>query len=129
MMNPDYVPILIIVAFVVYPFAVMFLTVLIVSRTRRERFPVPVAKLFAIGGCVPVAWFIFKYGLGKIPPVTVIGSAVFVLGAAATGGLVGAIADLLVPMRKKHDATLGTESRPDGDDDGNPYRPPESEIP
>ena len=39
MMNPDYVPILIIVAFVVYPFAVMFLTVFIVSRTRREPFP------------------------------------------------------------------------------------------
>ncbi len=96
-MHSDYLPIFYIVAFVVYPFVVTGICFWIGSRTGRARFVLPVAKLFAVVGCVIVAWFMLRYGLGKIPPVTIIGSAVFVFGTAATGGLIGAIADLFIP--------------------------------
>jgi hypothetical protein len=125
-MNPDYLPVLILVAFVIYPFAVIGVTAFIVSRSRRERFPIPAAKLFAFGACIVVAWFMFTYGLGKLPPVTLIASAVFVLGVAATGGLLGAIAELFVPTRTNAGETRVTEPTDDGIDDGNPYTSPKS---
>ena len=104
-MNPDYLPVLIIVGFVVYPFAVIGLTALI--------------------GCIYAAWFMLAYGLGKIPPVTIVASAVFVLGVAATGGLLGAIAELFVPTRTDA-GERGAEPTEDDADDENPYRAPRS---
>ncbi len=93
----------IIVAFVLYPFAITALTVAIVARSERVRYSRPLAKFAALIGCLPPIWLITNYGLGKIPSVIIVGSAVFVSGVAATGGLIGAIADLLVPPHKTTD--------------------------
>lgn len=118
MINPEYTPILIIVAFVVYPFAVTGLAVFIISRSGRERFPIRAAKLFALAGCVPPIWFVVTCGFGKIPPVTVIGSAVFVLGAAATGLLLGAILELFVPTSvDAHKRSVETTAEGNVDDE------------
>ncbi|NLF70182.1 MAG: hypothetical protein GX575_14180 [Candidatus Anammoximicrobium sp.] len=95
----------VIVAFVLYPFAITALTVAIVARSNRVRYPLPLAKCAALLGCLPPIWLITNYGLGKIPSVIVVGSAVFVFSVAATGGLIGAIADLLVPLHEKTDGT------------------------
>jgi len=93
----------IVIAFVLYPFAITALTVAIVARSNRVRYPLPVAKVAALIGCLPPIWLVANYGLGKVPSVIIVGSAVFVFGVAATGGLFGAIADLCVPL----DATAG----------------------
>jgi hypothetical protein len=128
-MHSDFWPIAFIVAFVVYPFAMMGVCAWIVSRSGRERLFLPFAKVFAFVGCAIVAWFMLRYGLGKIPSVTIIGSAVFVLAIAVTGGVVGAMADVFVPLR----ATNLNVPEPGStceiaDNDANPYRPPTTQA-
>lgn len=125
-MNPEYIPVLIIVAFVVYPFVIIGIAAFVVSLSGRERFPIPAAKRFGLAGCIPPVWFIFTYGFGKIPPVTVIGSAVFVFGAAATGGLLGAIVELFVPrpLDAVKPLAIIEVANDNSDVDDNPYAPP-----
>ena len=100
----------IVVAFVLYPFAITTLSVAIVAQSKRVRYPLPLAKFAALIGCLPPIWLITNYGLGKVPSVIIVGSAVFVSGVAATGGLIGAIADLLVPLHNKTDGTAQANS-------------------
>jgi hypothetical protein len=95
---------------VLYPFAIAALTVAIVARSKRVRYPRRLAKFAALMGCLAPIWLFTNYGLGKIPSVTIVGSVVFVSGVAATGGLIGAIADLLVPLHKKTDGTAPENS-------------------
>ena len=120
MLNPDVpiIPILVIVGFVVYPFAISGIALFIAARSGRMRFLMRVATAALLAGCIPPIWFIAKHGLGKIPSVTVVGSAVFLFGAAATGLLLGAILDLFVP--KSVDARqgpAGTIAKGDVDDE------------
>ncbi len=107
MLNLDVpiIPILIVVGFVVYPFAISGIALSIAARSGRMRFLIPVATAALLAGCIPPIWLIAKHGLGKIPSVTVVGSAVFLFGATATGLLLGAILDLFVP--KSVDARQG----------------------
>lgn len=120
-MKSEYWPVLVVVAFVIYPFAMMAVCAGIVSSSGRVRFFLPVAKVFALFGCAIAAWFMLRHGLGKIPSVTVIGSAVFVLSAAATGGVLGSLVDLFVPLRDAHSETLDSKTL---NDNGNVDGPP-----
>ena len=98
MLMPDVpiIPILVIVGFAVYPFAISGIALFIASRSGRRRFLVPMAIVALLAGCIPPIWALAKHGLGKIPSVTVVGVAVFLFGAAATGLLMGAFLDLFV---------------------------------
>jgi hypothetical protein len=111
------IPILIIVGFVVYPFAISGIALFIAARSGRRRFLMPVAIAALLAGCIPI-WIIAKHGLGKIPSVTVVGSAVFLFGAAATGLLLGAIVDLFVskPIAARQ-RPAGTIAKSDVDDE------------
>lgn len=123
-MNRELTPILIIVTFVVYPFAVSGVGALLISRNGRQRFAFPAAKLFALVGCIPPLGLVATYGFGKLPPVTLLGSAIFVFGATATGLLFGAILDLLIPPSVA--APQRSEEAIDDDGIENPYRAPRS---
>ena len=92
-MSPTGWRILAIVAFVVYPFAIGGLAACIVRWSGRQKLCKRGGALFTVIGCVATAWFIITNGLGMMPLVTIVGSAVFVFGMASTGALVGAFAD------------------------------------
>jgi hypothetical protein len=99
MMHEDFWPTLVVSLFVFYPFVTACSTAWVMDLTGRRRFAWPFAKVFAYIGCALAAWYLVQNGFGKVPPVTVLACAIFVLGVAATGGLVGLIVDLLVPVR------------------------------
>lgn len=95
--NESIIPILIIVGFVVYPFAVIALTMAVIARSHRAGFVLPFATLAAIAGSTFPVWFISMHGFGKIASVTLLGSAVFIFAVAVTGALIGAIVGLFIP--------------------------------
>ncbi len=96
LMSPTGWRILAIVAFVVYPFAISGLAAWIVRWSGRQKLCKRGGALFTVIGCVATAWFIITNGLGMMPVVTIVGSAVFVFGMASTGALVGALAESFI---------------------------------
>ena len=92
-MTPTGWRILAVVAFVVYPFAIGGLAAYTVRLSGRKRLCKRGGALFTVIGCVAAAWYIITNGLGMIPVVTIVGTAIFVFGMASTGGLVGALAE------------------------------------
>jgi hypothetical protein len=95
-MYEDFWPTFLVSSFVFYPLLVAFLAAWIADVTGRQRLALAFAKVFAwIGGAI-AAWYAVTIDFGKLPPVTILGCAVFVLGFAATGMLLGAVVDLLV---------------------------------
>ena len=130
-MAEDWFPILIIVAFVVWPFAFAGLGLVLAYYVRgRLRRAVYLTRLFAIAGCIPLLWFISTFGFGLIPSVTIIASLVFVGGSAATGFLFGNFVDLFSSTRKRRrKVTIADQQESTKDyprDDDNPYYPPQS---
>ena len=98
-MAEEYLPILIIVAFVVYPFAITGLAAWIASKTGRVRFVRATTISFAILGLAIAIWFIASNGWGKYDSVTFIGSAVFVFCSASTGGLLATVVNAVMPTQ------------------------------
>lgn len=80
-MRSEYLPILFIIEFVVYPFAITGLAAWIASKTGRVRFVREATISFAILGMAIAVWFIATDGWGKYASVTFIGSAVFIFVA------------------------------------------------
>lgn len=96
-MDSTIIPILILAGFVIFPFATIAITRSIVSRSRHKRYPLRTTIMFAVGGCVLAIGYVASSGLGKYPSVTIIGAAVFLFAFAATGGLIGVLANLFIP--------------------------------
>ena len=125
-MSPTGWRILAIVAFVVYPFAIGGLAACIVRWSGRQHLCKRGGALFTVIGCFATAWYVITNGMGMMPVVTIVGSAVFVFAAAATGFLFGAILDLFVPTpvdaHKRSEETVAN----DNVDDENPHAAPKS---
>jgi hypothetical protein len=98
LMSPTGWRILVIVAFVVYPFAIGALAAYIVRLSGRKKLCKRGRALFTAIGCVATAWYVITNGLGMMPVVTIVGSAVFVFGMASTGALVGALAEICIAV-------------------------------
>jgi hypothetical protein len=95
-MSPTGWRILAVVALVVYPFAIGGLAACIVRWSGRQKQCKRGGALFTVIGCVATAWFITTNGLGMMPVVTIVGSAVFVFGMASTAALAGALAESFI---------------------------------
>lgn len=125
----ELLPIVAIVGFAIYPFALTALTALVVSRTGRHKFARFFAAVAAIVGCLPpVSLFArlftggdMQHG-GPLLGAIILGSAVFVFCTASTGALIGAIVDAIAPSPKPASRNNGAaESR---QDHNNPYSTP-----
>ena len=94
----------IIVAFVIYPFA-MFGIALRISRGNTRVFCL-VAGLVAAGviGCVLATVFLSTHRISKYPNTDAMFGLVFTMAAAATGALIGALCDRWHRPNQSHDS-------------------------